>query len=312
MKLNKNGAEMTQDKKIILPPDFDSGIVQEEAQTHRTKEREKEDEKYIPVIIKRIDEIVKHPDDTLSYAIKEGFEQFKRPAISLFLSSIVGGLIIGFVAMLAAFATSLVENPTTSFGRLIIALFYPLGFIVCVMSGAKLYTEQTATAIYPVMDKQASVVKLLKLWGYVLCGNLIGTFISAVLLTSADEAIQLKESYDVLAHHLVALSPQTVFISAILAGWLMAQGSWLILSTSTASGQILCVYIVTFIIGVGGLTHSIAGSAELFLALLGTPSITIAQAAQTLLVAIIGNSIGGSFFVGVLNYAHIRITQSYS
>ena len=34
--------------------------------------------------------------------------------------------------------------------RLLVALAYPLGFVVCLTSGAELFTEHTATAVYPV------------------------------------------------------------------------------------------------------------------------------------------------------------------
>jgi formate/nitrite transporter FocA (FNT family) len=86
----------------------------------------------------------------------------------------------------------------------------------------------------------------------------------------------------------------------------MAQGAWLILSTPTGSSQILCIYIVTFIIGIAGLHHSIAGSAELFVAMLQHDSITLAAVAHCLLFAVLGNAVGGSIFVAILNYAHIR------
>ena len=50
------------------------------------------------------------------------------------------------------------------------------------MSGAELFTEHTATAVYPVLDRQASVPRLVRLWGIVVSGNLLGALASAVLL----------------------------------------------------------------------------------------------------------------------------------
>lgn len=41
--------------------------------TERSREREVEDEDYIPVIIKRTDESVRHPDDVLENAIDHGW-----------------------------------------------------------------------------------------------------------------------------------------------------------------------------------------------------------------------------------------------
>jgi len=43
----------------------------------------------------------------------------------------------------------------------------------------------------------------------------------------------------------------------------MAQGAWLVLSCKSTIAQITCIYLVTFLIGIGGLHHSIAGSVEM-------------------------------------------------
>ncbi len=89
----------------------------------------------------------------------------------------------------------------------------------------------------------------------------------------------------------------------------MAQGGWLVLSSPPSSGQILYIYIVTFIIGFGGLHHSIAGSAEIFSGLFHSPSPDYVGSLIFLSTAILGNIVGGSIFVGVLNYAHIKKAQ---
>ncbi|NRA47160.1 MAG: formate/nitrite transporter family protein [Oligoflexales bacterium] len=299
---------MTSKRTIILPPGSQAETPLGE--TGRSIEREKENQEYIPVIIKRTDEVLKHPDDTLYRAIKEGFEQFQRRSQSLLLSSIAAGLILGFVALLVAFSTHLYpDDANWAVKRLISAAFYPFGFIVCIISGAKLYTEQTATAIYPVLEGNVSIFKLFQLWGVVLLGNLVGTLVVSLLILSAESAVHIGTGYIVVAEHMLKMGTIPMLMSSILAGWLMAQGSWLVLSTSTSTAQIACIYIVTFIIGVGGLTHSIAGSAELFIAYLIADNILLVNVLKVIAIAVVGNSIGGSFFVGILNYAHIRKTQ---
>jgi formate/nitrite transporter FocA (FNT family) len=95
----------------------------------------------------------------------------------------------------------------------------------------------------------------------------------------------------------------------VLAGWLMALGAWLILATPPAVSQIVSIYIVTFLIGLGGLHHSIAGSVEMFAALMMSTEFSILESIRFIGVALFGNLIGGSLFVAVLNYAHIRETR---
>jgi len=300
---------MNDDPNIVLPdgtpPSHDS-----ELQTERSKERTQENDRYVPVIVKRMDEVRRHPDDVLEYAIQEGLEQLDRPALSLFLSAVAAGLIVGFSAMAVAVVVTVtadLESPLVS--RLLMATVYPLGFVMCVMSGAQLFTEHTATAVYPVLDHKAHFLRLLRLWGIVVVGNLLGTLIGAGLLTAVDDVTGARDGYVEIGQHLVEFQFVPLLISALLAGWLMALGAWLVVSTHPDISQFVSIYIVTFLIGLGGFHHSIAGSAEMFTAYFISDHFTWTQCMRFIGVALIGNLIGGSLFVAVLNYAHIRKTQ---
>ncbi|ARD44047.1 formate/nitrite transporter family protein [Colwellia sp. PAMC 21821] len=278
----------------------------EEHTAERSKERVKESGEYVPVIIKRTDETLRHPDDILEKAIEEGLEQLVRPGLSLFLSAIAAGMIICFTVMAVGVMTTIVGDLDSGFNRILVALVYPLGFILCILSGTQLFTEHTATAFYPILDKRANLTVMLKLWAIVISGNLFGGLISAGLLSAADDVIHAADGYLVIAQHMLAYEYSTLLVSAILAGWLMALGAWTILSTSSTASQILCIYIVTFVIGVGGLHHSIAGSVELFVALFTSNAIAVSDIAVTIVVILLGNAFGGSVFVALLNHGHIR------
>lgn len=283
---------------------------QPEKLTERGEEREREDEHFLPVIIKRTDEARRHPDDILQTAISEGLEQINRPTFSLALSSFAGGMILGFTAMAVAVVTAAVQGMDSPWiQRVATALVYPLGFVVCLMSGTELFTEHTATAVYPVLDRRAKPSKLMRLWGIVIMGNFIGAAISAGLLTMTDEIIQARQGYLAIGHHLVGARALPLFSSALLAGWLMALGAWLILATPPTISQMGSIYIVTFLIGLGGLHHSVAGAVEIFTALFMSEDFTILPALRFLALALIGNLIGGSVFVALLNYGHIRESQ---
>lgn len=284
--------------------------VETKVQTERSVERIQEDREFVPVIVKRTDEAARHPDDILEQAIRGGLEQIRRPFISLILSSVAAGLILSFTAMaVAVIATYVSEFDEPLVLRLSTAFVYPLGFIICIMSGTQLFTEHTATAVYPVLEGRAGITELFRLWMLVIIGNILGAAASAGLLTLADEVIQAEKGYVIIAHHLVRYGNITLIISSVLAGWLMAMGGWLILATPSTISQIISIYIVTFLIGLGGLHHSIAGSVEMFTALFISSHFSIPQALRFILLAITGNLIGGSIFVAILNYGHIRKTQ---
>ncbi len=199
---------------------------------------------------------------------------------------------------------------TETVGRIATAFVYPLGFVVCILSGAQLFTEHTATALYPVLDKKAGLFKLLRLWLIVVLGNLTGAAVCGGLLVLADEVVQARHGYITIGHHLVQFSTPGLFVSAVLAGWLMALGAWLAVSSARTISQIFLIYIVTFLIGIGGLHHSIAGSVEMFTAMfLDSDQFTPAMALRFVSIALLGNLAGGSLFVALLNYGHIRRTN---
>lgn len=277
--------------------------------TPRNEERKEEDKNYIPVIIKRSDESFRHPDDILEKAISEGEEQMNRSATSLFLSASAAGLIISFTVMAVAIFTTLTEGfePTTQ--RVLTALVYPLGFVLCILSRTQLFTEHTATAVYPILDRRFPIKRLFSLWLIIVSGNLLGGLASAQLLVHADTVIQASEGYIKIAEHLLAYDSKSLIISAVLAGWLMALAAWITLSTPSTLSQIVIIYIVTFIIGIGGLHHSIAGSVEMFVGYFISDHYSVRDVLFFVSHALIGNLVGGSIFVALLNYGHIRQTQ---
>jgi formate/nitrite transporter FocA (FNT family) len=279
-------------------------------QTEREVERQEEDKDFVPVILKRTDEALKHPDDTLEKAINLGLEQQNRAFFSLLLSAMAAGLILGFTAMSVAIVESQMLQLAPGFStRLATAIVYPLGFVLCIMSGAQLFTEHTATAVYPILDRRGNIIKLLRLWGIVISGNLIGAMLISIFLISAEDVINAKPGYIAIGKHLIDYDTIPLFFSSLLAGWLMALGAWLVVATAPAFSQMISIYIVTFIIGIGGLHHSIAGSVEMFTAYLISDLFNFTEVLRFLVFAIFGNLVGGSIFVALLNYGHIRKTQ---
>lgn len=288
----------------------DSSPLREGRETGRARERGREEERYVPVIIKRTDESLRHPDDILQAAINEGLEQLHRRSLSLALSSVVGGLTIGFTAMAVAVVTgALGPEDGALLQRVGPALVYPLGFVMCLMSGSQLFTEHTATAVYPILDRKAGVAGLVRLWGVVAFGNLIGAAVAALLLIWAEPVVGARDGYLEVGRNLVAHSSAALLASSVLAGWLMALAAWLILATPPRVSQVVLIYIVTFLIGLGRLHHSIAGAVELFTSLLVREALPSWDSLRFLALALGGNLLGGSFFVAVLNYGHIRQSQ---
>lgn len=235
----------------------------------------------------------------------EGIETYREKESKVFISAITAGLEIGFSFLLIAILYTILKNrisPDIIF--YVLAFAYPIGFIIVVLGKSILFTEQTSLLSLPVFHKKRSFQELLKLWGIVISGNLIGGYIFSFLGGNISLALDIVtiESIENIAHHVTRADSLIIFGSAIFAGWLMAVLSWLLSSSKETISRIVVVYIITFVVGFAGFHHSIVGSIEVFSGLLFTNSISIVEYLSFQGITLAGNALGGVIFVGALRY----------
>lgn len=250
-------------------------------------------------------EEIEDQDDILVKQLCEGMDTYRKKRFSTFLSSLMAGLEIGFSFLLVAIVYSLFSGQLEDrFLPFIAAFVYPLGFILVVMGKSILFTEQTSLLSLPVISGRKTIKDLLPLWGIVILGNLIGGYIIAGFIVWIGPALSVisLEGIESLASHVSHFSTPTILGSSILAGWLMALLSWTITSTESGAGKIMIIYLITFIIAMAGLHHSIVGSIEVFAGLLTSNKITWTHYLTFQSTALVGNAVGGVFFVAILKY----------
>lgn len=78
---------------------------------------------------------------------------------------------------------------------------------------------------------------------------------------------------------------------------------WLLPAAETA--RVGVIIIITYLVGIGGFSHIIAGSAQTFYALSAEITTLAAAFSSFFLPTLIGNIIGGVAFVAALNYAQV-------
>jgi len=96
-----------------------------------------------------------------------------------------------------------------------------------------------------------------------------------------------------------------LLIAAIFAGWLMGLLAWLVTSAQETISRIFIIWIITATIGILHLPHSIAGNVEVLFGLLTSSDIGFMDYLLFLVMATIGNILGGTIFVGLLKYGHV-------
>lgn len=258
-------------------------------------------------------EKIEDQDDILVKQLCEGLDTYRKNRNATFLSSFMAGLEIGFSFLLVAIVYSLFsDHVEATFIPYVAALVYPLGFILVVMGKSVLFTEQTSLLSLPVIGGRKTISDLLSLWGIVVLGNLVGGYMIGLFVVWIGPALGVisLSGIEQLAEHVSHYSVLTILGSSVLAGWLMALLSWIITSTENASGKIIIIYMITFIIAMAGLHHSIVGSIEVFAGLLTSSKISIMDYLTFQGTALVGNAIGGVFFVAILKYGAFLANNS--
>ncbi|MFP5595605.1 formate/nitrite transporter family protein [Kluyvera sp. 142486] len=240
---------------------------------------------------------------------QEGEKEMERDAMALLWSAIAAGLSMG--ASLLAKGIFHVQLEGVPGGFLLENLGYTFGFIIVIMARQQLFTENTVTAVLPVMQKPTlgNVGLLMRLWGVVLLGNIIGTGIAAwafEYMPIFDEPT--RDAFTKIGLDVMKNSPTEMFSNAIISGWLIATMVWMFPSAGAA--KIVVIILMTWLIALGDTTHIVVGSVEiLYLVFSGTlhwGDFFWPFALPTLA----GNICGGTFIFALMSHAQIRNDMS--
>ena len=242
----------------------------------------------------------------LQHTEEAALTQLKRNSRGLSLSALTAGLDIGFSLLLMTIMFTAFESVfPAQIVHLIVSNMYPIGFVFVILGRSELFTEHTTLAILPVLQKLASIKKLLRLWLIVYAFNLAGGFLFALILSFLSKNFHFlqPDAFLKMAEVYLVHDWQTNLIVAILAGWLMGLLAWLVAASRETVSQIVVIWIITASIGFANLPHCIVGNIEVATAwIMGYTS--LAQYVQFMWSATAGNIMGGVLFVGILKFSH--------
>lgn len=247
----------------------------------------------------------KSQGEILKQQISDGLETYDKNPISILLSSLTAGLEIGFSYLLLCtlyyFLNGKVETDTII---KMLSFVYPFGFIMIILGQSILYTEQTSLLTLPVLNRKRSISSLLRLWGLVIAGNLLGGYLIAFVLVWFGPQLGIfdLETVEKIAVHVSYYNPFIILVSAVLAGWLMGLLSWLVAASKDTLSRIFIIFMITAILSFAGLHHSIVGNVEVFAGLISSNGITFTDYFSFITMALLGNALGGFIFVALLKY----------
>jgi formate-nitrite transporter family protein len=235
---------------------------------------------------------------------RDGDTEFERSASALATSGLAAGLSMGF----SLIGEGLLRRylPDAPWRPLISKFGYSFGFLVVILGRQQLFTENTLTAVLPVLARRSwmSLFRMLRLWAIVLAANLTGAHILAwTLANTSSFTPAVQNAFAQVAHESFAVTPEQAIVRGIFAGWLIAMLVWMRAAIDT--GQIPLIVIVTYLVGLGGFTHIIAGSVEVLFLVMNGAIPWAAYWTHYMLPVLLGNTIGGVSLVAVLNHAQV-------
>jgi formate-nitrite transporter family protein len=234
----------------------------------------------------------------------DGEEELHRPVSALAWSGLAAGMSMGFsLVAQALFETYL---PDQRWKNLIVRLGYPLGFLIVIVGRQQLFTENTLTAIIPLLARRnlSTLGQVLRLWVTVLVANMVGAHLFAWVVGNTPMfKPEIQHSMLSLGTEAANVTFGVAVLRGIFAGWLIAMVVWMLAAIDT--GRIAVIVILTYIVGLANLTHIVAGAVEvLFPVMVGVKSWG-EIAWNYLFPTLLGNIIGGVSLTAVVNHAQV-------
>jgi formate/nitrite transporter FocA (FNT family) len=236
----------------------------------------------------------------------EGASELERPVAALAFSGLAAGLSMGF--SLVAMALLRVAAPAGAPWRSLFEnLGYTVGFLIVILGRQQLFTENTVTAILPLLDSKNrlhTLVKVARLWAVVLATNLIGAALFAYAIVKTPVFAEPVRAAFLEIGRAAASEPfSTVLWRGIFAGWLVALLVWVL--PGAPSSRFAVITIISYVVGAAGLSHIIAGSIEVMTTVAAGERSWSEYAMGFLLPVFIGNTVGGIGLVSLLNYGQV-------
>lgn len=256
---------------------------------------------------KQADEHESIPPSVIFEAIhREAKHELARPFSALWWSGVAAGLAISISVVCKGSLASILPDEDWAAG--ISNLGYTVGFLIVILGRMQLFTENTITPILPLLlaPTRYNFLRTARLWTIVFIANLAGCAAAALVLVHGHILPDVRlEGILAIARHYSEATAYEHFAWGIPAGFLIAALVW-ILPRMDSAGEVMMIVTLTYMIGLGGMSHVVAGSTELFILVANGELGVGAAVLSGIAPALAGNVLGGTGIFAALTYAQVR------
>ena len=242
-----------------------------------------------------------------------GVTKAAMPVLTMFALAVLAG---AFIALGALFFTVTMtrggtgQSPAFGLMRLAGGITFSLGLILVVVGGAELFTGNNLIAMAWASGR-VTTQQVMRNWGWVYLGNLIGAVGTAALVWLAgiqsmgDGAV--GEMMVQIARSKIALDPVSAVARGILCNVLVCLAVWLCMGARSVTDKILAiVFPITGFVACG-FEHSVANMYFLPIGVAlaaGTSApLSAVDAISNLALVTIGNVLGGTILVALVYWS---------
>jgi len=204
------------------------------------------------------------PNEVVSDALNAAVKKAGLSVRDMLIRGALAGVFLGY-------ATSLVfVSLTQGLPALVGAIIFPVGFVMLVLLGFELATGNFALLPAALLDRRISFGAMLRNWGWVYAGNLLGSVLYALLFYLAITSFgannggalgdQLRQAAQKKTLGYAALGMAgwgTAFIKAVLCNWMVTVGTMLAFASRSTIGKIAAMWLPITIFFAHGYEHSI-------------------------------------------------------
>jgi formate/nitrite transporter len=238
-----------------------------------------------------------------------GVVKAEAPAFANFVLAV---LAVAFIALGALFFTVTLTTGKASsapfgFLRFAAGIAFSLGLILVVVGGAELFTGNNLLAMAWASGR-VTTVQVLRNWGLVYFGNLVGSMGTALLVWCAgvhqlsDGAV--GDTMVNIARAKLSLDPMSAVARGILCNVLVCLAVWLCMAARSVADKILAILFPISAFVACGFEHSVANMYFLPLGIAlaagSTAPLSLAAALSQLAFVTIGNILGGTLLVALV------------
>lgn len=180
---------------------------------------------------------IKTPSEVTDAYIEACHPKATSPAWRLFVLAVLAGVLVSLGAVASSSASFAV--PDAGVQRLIMGAIFPVGLIMIVLLGAELFTGN-ALMVTAVLSREITLGHLLRNWGIVYVGNLVGAVGLAALMAFFGQLNLGGGDLAVFTAKVAAAKSQLPWMNAFVLG-------------------IFCNSLVCIAIYVGNTAHEVSG-----------------------------------------------------